>query len=148
MAPQRHARAVQLGLGGTYREAEHVGNLLVAVALDVVKHEHLPGAGRKPVERSLEIERDLRTAAPARHRFQHVIALQKPVAPHAQRLAPGQNYVDAHPVQPGRERGLAPIGAELLPGANEDVLGDFIRIVIVQAAQAPSSPAAYDARIT
>src|SRR5690242_1701846 len=44
---QFHARLVQLRLRSSHGTAQHSGNFLVFVALDVVKREHRPVSGRK-----------------------------------------------------------------------------------------------------
>src|ERR1041384_1022017 len=62
--PQFHPRLVQLRLRGPDRTAQHSGDFLVFVPLDVVKREHRPVSGRKL--RNGLIERD---AVDDRHRI-------------------------------------------------------------------------------
>ena len=47
---------MKLPLRRSRRDVEHHGDLAVLVALDVMQHEDLPGAGRQPIDRLLEIE--------------------------------------------------------------------------------------------
>ena len=47
---------MELRFGGSGRHAEHVGDLFVLVALDVVQHEHTARTGRQSLDCFLEIE--------------------------------------------------------------------------------------------
>ena len=44
------------------------------------------------------------------------------------------DYLDREPVQPGAEGRIPPEGPELLPGADEHVLGDLVRLLLAQHA--------------
>ena len=45
---------MQLRLRRARRDAEHLADLFVPVALDVVQHEHRPGAVRQLLDRRLQ----------------------------------------------------------------------------------------------
>src|SRR3989442_64194 len=117
---------VQLRFRRSRDDAEHVGDLVVLVALDVVQHEHLARAVGEAAHRVVEVHRDVRGMRPARRRFERRGGVVEASPLHAERRAPRQDHIHGQAVQPGPEGRFAPEGRELLPGADEDVLGDVV----------------------
>lgn len=125
---QQHPGAVKLGLGGSGGDAQQLGDLPVLEALDVVEHEHLAGAIGQSLHSGLQLEREVGSRPPAGGPPQHALGVRSdPLTPYAEPLSPRQDQVDRDAVEPGGERGLAPEGVQLLPGADEHVLRDLVR---------------------
>src|SRR6266496_5617728 len=66
MFAQRHTRVMQLRLGRSGHDPEHVGDFLVPVPFDVVQNEYLARSIGQPPDRLLEVERELQRRGPDR----------------------------------------------------------------------------------
>ena len=131
---------MQLGAQGSFGKPGHSGNLLVAIADDVVKHEDPARAGRQRRDGTLEVDRLLdvdRWNAPFIARGGGVVPLGSVVVATGvlgwanARLAPcvaahaHQVRIHGDAVQPRRERRLAAEGREALPRLHEDILREL-----------------------
>src|SRR5205807_9823601 len=60
MLAERHTGMMQLRFRRAGHDPQHVGDLLVPVALDIVLQEHLPGAVGQPPDGLFVVDRQLR----------------------------------------------------------------------------------------
>lgn len=119
---------MQLRLGGSGGDAEHLGDLLVLVAFHIVECEDPPRPFGQCGDRLLQIHP---VAGRVVSRDEPVDSLTivisiEPIVPSAFRFPFVEHEVHRDPVQPGAKRRFAPKQVQLLPGANEHVLGELL----------------------
>ncbi len=122
---------MKLRLRRADRDVEQRRDFVVAVALDVVEHEHVPSAARKPRYRGLEV--DPRVAP------RGVVSRRSGLGRRGVVLDRGattafaiENHVESEAMQPRRERRLPSICRELLPRAHEDFLRRFVGVSVAK----------------
>ncbi len=97
-----------------------------------MQDEHRPGPRRQAIDRRFEVEPDVPAAGGgrrARHAAEGVVAIgEEALALGAEGAKAFDDDVHGHPVQPGGQRRLAAEAAELLPGPDEDVLGQLFGV--------------------
>jgi hypothetical protein len=127
---------MELGFGCANSHSLHLGNLVMLVALNVMKHEYLSRSFWEPLDRGFEIDTKTWYLRPRLNALERVFRIGKPAAGGGERLTLCKNHIDRHSVQPRAERRLPAKRRELLPRSNEDVLCNFVRFV---RAEHPSS---------
>src|SRR5256886_16028001 len=126
--PQQPARPEQLRLRRAHRDPRELRDLVMAVALHIVQHEHLPSAPRERRDRALQIQLYCcRTGRVSRSLQRRRVSGGED----AQRAPPTRPLAQKHdvhgePVQPGRECALAPEAREPLPRPHERVLRELL----------------------
>ena len=119
---------MQLRFRGSRRYAEHLGDLLVFVAFDIVQDEDAASAGRQAcdcffhVEHVARRERRSNDARVRVHPTRFLIVLLEARALSSLTLSRVEHHVDRQTMQPGSERALATKQPQLLPRTDEDVL--------------------------
>src|SRR5688572_32565 len=98
------------------------------IALDIVQHEDFARAVGELLERRLEIHRDIPWARRSRERLENRLAIVEPLAPRRLGAEAFDDDIDRETVQPGAERGIPTERGELLPDADEDILGQFVDV--------------------
>src|SRR5678815_5531490 len=129
---QQAAAAMQLRFARADRDAEHSGNLFMAVAVHRLQHDHMPRARRQRRQRALDVYHFARVVCAVRlhwhvlrvfHGFtiglraRAVIALVR------------EHLVDGDTVQPRAEGAAALEGRETPPGTYESLLHAILRHV-------------------
>src|SRR5213595_1691222 len=107
MLAERHTGMMQLRFRRAGHDPQHVGDLLVPVPLDIVQHEHLPGAVGQPPDGLLEVHRQLRRRRAPGHPVEDVGRVVIAAALCAEGGAPGEDDVYRQAVQPRPERRFA-----------------------------------------
>ena len=128
---------MQLRLRGSRRHAEHLGDLFVFVAFNVVQEKNAARSGGQASDRLLEIEHIARCQ---RHSddtcvrvhsacFVIVLLESRSLPPIA--LPCVEHDVDCQSMQPSPERALAPEEMQLLPRTDEDILRQLLRATAI-----------------
>lgn len=126
---------MQLGLRRPHRNTERVGDLIVAVPLDVLENEDISCPIRQAVDRALEIEGVTRRPASRRHHTgEESISAGVPRLTFPLCLSLAQDVIDGEPMQPRPELRLSLERLELVPGADEDLLCEIFRGLFVDHA--------------
>src|SRR6266550_7078472 len=145
--PQPSTRFMQLRLRISHRASHDVRDLVVLVALDVMKHKDRPVARWQLFNRALQIDAVHGTAQaqirradifPGAARF--IVGIRRFFERgHRERLfaQPHQHHIDRHPVQPGRKGRLSTEGPNLTEELQKSFLHQVFRIGwIIDHAQA------------
>lgn len=121
---------MQLRLGRAGTGAHDGGDLRVRVALDRVQHEDGSGSVGQGGDRSIQVEACIDLGLRSLNLFGSRGALLAEDS--ALVRAPlTQHGVDGQSVQPGPKRGIPAKAVEPLPGADEDLLGSRLSVVVV-----------------
>lgn len=118
---------MKLGLCGSHRDPQQLGDLPVFVPFHVMEDEYLARSVRQTLHARLQLDGQIGSRTSPRSAAQGVLGIRRdPLAAHAEPLAAGQDDVDGDPVKPGAEGRLAPEGVQLLPCPDEHVLRHLI----------------------
>lgn len=120
---------MELRLGTARSHSEHLSDLFVSEAFDVVEDEHATRAWRKELNRRLEVDREPRAEITLRTCIQYIIEILDfldAVHPPLVGLSFVQHDVDRQPMQP-RSKGALPAKlTQLVPHPHEHILGQFL----------------------
>src|SRR5437867_560884 len=118
-------RPGELGLGCAGRDPQHARDLPVLVALHVVQHENNSRPLGKHLDRALEIHFQIRAPRLGGEGIKGSIIFAEALLLRPEGRPARQDDVDGEPVKPRSECRFPPEGPELLPGSQENVLGDI-----------------------
>src|SRR4029453_11044834 len=97
--------------------------------LDAGENKMPSGAAREPFDGCLEVHGQVRPGRRHGYEFECVLIVSHPLSLNCERSPALDDDVDRQPVEPRGECRVAAKLAELLPGADENVLCGFVRLM-------------------
>lgn len=119
---------MELRFRTTGRYTQHLTDFFMRESFDVVQNEHAPCTGRQHADRCFKVDRESWIGHPSSIHIEYVIEILHffhAIHPATIGLSFIQHDVDRQPMEPCAERALSAKLAELVPNADEDVLGEL-----------------------